>query len=1208
MVDILDGVTPSQDRSDQDRIFSTAARLLRAGRTGSFVLLLVLSVLSSSRQAFAQGVYGSIYGTAVDASGAAIADAAVTVSNQQKGISLSVKTNSSGEYRVDHLVPNTYDVSISAPRFKTFVVKGIGVNAGDSPRVDATMQVGGAEETVSVTSTSEELLKTETQEVSLTIPEETIRNIPLQSRAANNLILLDPGASTYFGQWGIIPEIPQGGAWYNVAGQPQGSQDFTLDGTDNTDLMLGTIVINPAPESLQAVKIMTGDYTADVGKSNSAVLPMETKSGSNSFHGLISDFRTSSYFLARNPYQAIQSRPNKLAPALNNQPELNIGGPILKNRMFFFFDYFANRGRTGGSTLTTVPTAHLSRTCRGLEATNTGVAGCDFSEYMLPTAQGGLGSAGIIYDASGNPYPGNVIPAAQLSQPALNYLKLIPLPQAGSGLVTNNYGVSGTGRADTDQYTTRVDYQLSDASHVFGRYTYFKDQVQGAAAFGNQGAVGPNIVGVGGISRGHNQSFSLGFDDALNPHLLMDVRLGYYRYTVNSVKFDQDQDTASQLGMPGLNNSKYAGTGGSPAFIIQGGAAMSFGSGLAVNTCNCPLRQVEDQYQIVNNWTKIVGSHALKFGADLRYGRQFRADSGTNRNGNLTFAPGPTSNNGVGGLGFATFMLGQVTSFSRAVTLATNNAKEFQKRTFFYGTDTWRVTSKLTVSFGLRWEIVFPERVNGAGKGSHLDLDTGNLLVAGVGDVSLNMNYKNTLGNFAPRVGFSYLLGKSSVVRAGYGRSFAMGTFGTTFAVDSTSSLPVYAIQSLNAPSVKAAVFSLSAGPPDYVFPSVPSNGTLPLPNGVSLTTRPNPLKLSTVDQWNVSYQRAITPTTTVNVAYVGVKGTHVWSGIFSTINANQAFTVLPASLSVIGKTLYYDPSVSPSTPNPSNPAFPGIDANGHTSTTKYLLPYYSRYGWTQGINYNCNCSDNHFSALQVRVEKRFSAGLSLNANYAWQSTRDYDSNYFAVDKKVVYGPENFSKKHVFNLFGFYQLPFGRKGQFLKDVPRWVDYLIGGYQISPLVTIQSGLPFSMTYANCSQNVPAGSPCFPNQSGSFETDLKSFDPVTHSRTYFAASKSPLSAANPTYGPFSFPSLDQIGNSRRNSFWGPGMWNADISLSKSIPIREKITGEFRVDAFNAFNHINPGNPVSTIDSPVGGRILGMATNTTPRQLVFGAKVSF
>jgi hypothetical protein len=166
----------------------------------------------------------------------------------------------------------------------------------------------------------------------------------------------------------------------------------------------------------------------------------------------------------------------------------------------------------------------------------------------------------------------------------------------------------------------------------------------------------------------------------------------------------------------------------------------------------------------------------------------------------------------------------------------------------------------------------------------------------------------------------------------------------------------------------------------------------------------------------------------------------------------------------------------------------------------------------------------------------------------------------------------------------------------------------GGYQISPVVTIQSGLPFSITYSNCAQNVPAGSPCFPNQNGSFQTVLGPFDPVTHSRTYFAASPVTLSAANPTYGPFSFPSLGQIGNASRNSFWGPGMWNVDISLSKSIPIGEKVRGEFRVDAFNAFNHINPGNPVGSIDSPLGGKIVSMATNTTPRQLVFAAKITF
>lgn len=1177
--------------------------------TWQFGLLIAIMMLLKPTPLHPQTVYGSIYGTALDSSGAVVVNAAVLVTSQQKGLSYSGKTNTSGEYRIDHLVADTYDVTISAAGFKSFTLKGVQINAGDSPRVDATMQIGSAAESITVAATAEALLKTETQDVSLTITKDTVTNIPLQSRAANNLILLNPGASTYFGQWGIIPEVAVGGAWYNVDGQPQGSQDFTLDGTDNTDLMLGTIVINPAPESISAVKIITNNYSADTGKSNSAVLPMETKSGSNTFHGLISDFRTSGAFLARNPFSAVQSAPNKLPASLNNQPEANIGGPILKNRMFFFFDYYANRGRLGGSTLTTVPTAHLHNTCLGTESTSTGVLGCDFGEYMLPTSQGGLGSAGIIYQSDGTPYPGNIIPANQLSQPALNFLKLIPLPQGGSSLVTSNFGASGNGVANTGQYTARIDDQISSTAHVFGRYTYFHDQVQGASAFGNLGAGGPNIVGVGGISRGHNQSWALGLDDAVRTSLLTDVRLGYYRYRVQSVKFDQDKTPATDLGMPNLNNPRFALTGGSPAYLVTGGAAMSFGTGLAVNTCNCPLQQLEEQFQIVNNWTKIVGSHTIKVGADLRYGRQFRADSGVNRTGNLTFGAGPTSANGFGGLGIATMMLGEVSGFSRDVSAAGNNAKEFQRRTFYYGMDTWRVTHNLTINYGLRWEIVFPERVNGAGKGSHLDLSTGNLLVAGIGGVSLNMNYSTTWGNLAPRVGFSYQLGKSSVIRAGYGRSFAMGTFGTVFAVDQTESLPVFVAQTLTAPSITASVFNLSTGPQDYVFPTIPSNGILPFPDGATITTRPNPLRLSTVDQWNVSFQRAITSTMTVSAAYAGNKGTHVWAGIFSTINANPNFTILPASASVTGTSLYYDPNVSASTVSLQHPSYPvGIDDNGHTSVTKYLLPYYAKYGWTQGINYNCNCSDNHFHALQITLSKHVSNGLSLNANYAWQMTRDYDSGYFAVDKKIVYGPENFSKNQVFNLYGFYQLPFGRNGQFFKNVPRWADYIVGGYQISPVVSIQGGLPFTPTYANCSRNVVAGAPCFPNQNGSFKTSLTAYNPSTHSRSYFAPSPTLLSASNPNYGPFSYPSLDQVGNTPRNSFRGPGQWNADVALSKTISIRESLQGQFRVDAFNAFNHINPGNPIAGIDSPIGGRILSMATNLSPRQLVFAAKIFF
>ncbi len=1193
-----------------------------ARRRVLWVGTLVLALLGvQARQASAQVVYGSVYGTVLDNSGAVVPDATVVVKSEQKGISFVGKTDKVGDYRIDHLVPDTYDVQVTAAGFKVFTLAGVRIHAGDSPRVDASMQVGSNSQTITVTGDAEALLQTASQDISQTISQETVANIPIQSRAVNNLILLNPGASTYFGQWGIIPEVAVGGAWYNVDGQPQGSEDFMLDGTDNEDLMLGTIVINPAPDSLAAVKILTNDFSADVGKSNSAAMPMETKSGTNSFHGELSDFRTSAANLARNPFNAVQSAPGGVPAALNNQPEANIGGPILKNRMFFFFDYYANRGRLGGSGQYTVPTAHLRNTCLGTEPTNTGVAGCDFSEYALPPNQGGFGAAGIVYEPDHTtPYPGNVVPANQISQPALNLLKLVPGPNNSSGvstLTSNNYSVSGNGIANTGQYTSRVDYQISTTVHTFGRYSYFHDHVEGASAFGNNGAVGPNIVGVGGISNGANQSVALGLDDAIKANLLTDVRLGYYRYGVQSAKFDQNKDTATLLGMPGLNTSQYALTGGSPGFQISGGPTMSFGTGLAINTCNCPLQELEEQYQVVNNWTKIAGTHTFKFGVDLRYGRQFRADSGNNRTGNLIFNSGATSNPGnvalnqpAGGMGIATFLTGQVSAFGRTVAVPGDNAKEFQRRDFFYGMDTWRITQKLTLNYGLRWDLIFPERVNGSNHGSALDLHTGNLVVAGVGNNSLNMNYQTTWGNWAPRIGLSYQLNRRTVVRAGYGRSFAMGTFGTDFAVDFTESLPIFATQNLIAPSVTQPAFELSAGPTAYSFPTVPSSGMLPLPRGTTVTTRPNPLRFATVDAWNVSVQRALSPTITMTVAYAGNKGTHVWSGIFSTDNVNQSFTVLPASLSVVQQTLYYDPGVPTNTADPFNPAYPGIDARGHTQVAAYLLPYFARYGWTQAINYNCNCSNNHFNALQVTFAKQFSKGLTLNANYAWQSAHDYDSNYYAVDRKVVYGPEQFTKHQVFNLFGFYQLPFGREGQLLRDIPRWADYLVGGYQISPVVSIASGLPFSLSYAGCTNNVPGGSPCFPNQNGSFAMKLTSYNPHSHSRSYFKPSPAVLTPGA-SYGPFSFPALDQIGNSRRDSFWGPGQWNADISMSKNIPIHEDVHAEFRVDAFNAFNHINPGNPPPPalgIDSPIGGLILGMATNTSPRQLEFAAKVMF
>ena len=1185
-----------------------------ASRSLWFAALLALLVcFLGSLPMSGQVVYGSIYGAALDAAGAVVPNANVLVTNVEKGISEKTVTNAAGEYRVDHLIPDVYSVTVSAPGFKSFTLTGVQVNAGDAPRVDAKLTVGSTNETVTVSSDATALLQTESQQVAITIQQSVVQDLPIYGEGMNNIISLEPGVSAYSGGHAAISgEYPTAQGLYSIDGQTTGNLDYTLDGIDDTSPILDLIVIDPAPDAVQSAKVVTTNMDADVGKAMSASVPIETRSGENTFHGEVNDFRTSAAFLARNPFIAAQNAPKPLAPALKNVYEGNIGGPILKNRLFFFFDYDALRSRIGGSTTVTLPTKQVLDTCLGKVAASDGTVGsCDFGQYSAPTSSGGFGAQGIIYQSNGVAYPNNIIPMAQLSPQALAILALMPYPNTTGSNLSNNYSANGTGTINTGQYTERGDYQLNQKIHLFARYTYFHDTLNGTTLYGVMGGAGPSGVGNPGVAHDHNAV--AGFDDALTNTLLTDVRLGFYRLNENLQKYDEGVNLATNLGIPGLNGTGYAFTDGAPTFTVTG--AMTMG-----NNCNCHLIEDEYQYQIVNNWTKTLKTHTFQWGADLRYGQNLRVPSDSNRAGAMTFGTGPTSsiNSHTGGLGLATFMLGDVTQMGRYVS-KTSNAKEMQKRMFFYGADSWRVSQKLTVNYGLHWDIYFPETVNGPGNGGQLNINTGLIAAAGIGGIPSNMGFKDVLNNFAPRVGLSYQLDNKTVIRAGYGRAFGMGVYGDIFGHSSTQNLPALANQQLNPATSTATVFNLATGPPGFVFPTIPSNGEIPLPAGVTTSSRPNPIKYQNLDSWNASVQRAVTGTLTLTAAYVGNKGTHTWAGDYEYVNPNPPAAILPGSESLTGSTLYWDQKASALNDGPPNPQYPTIFADGHTANIFNMLPYYAKYGWTQPINYYCNCGNTHFNALRVTADKRLSHGLNVTAVYSWQHANNYDSPYYLINKKIEWGPQDYTRDQVLTLFGFYQLPFGRQGDLLTSAPRWADEVIGGWRLSPSVNISGGLPFSVTYSNCALNLPpasaqqagaSGAPCFPNQSGSFPLHLGPFNPTSHSRSYFTAYGTPLSAANPTDGPFSYPSLDQLGTSPRNSFRGPSLWNVDMSLEKNVSFWENLHGQFRMDAYNLFNHMSPANPSGTcIDcTGVQGQIVGLIGNSVPRQLVFDAKIIF
>ncbi len=1209
----------------------------------------------------AQSVYGSIFGTVTDKTGAAVPGATVTVTDESKGTVVTVTSNGTGDYTVPHLIPDVYDLKVTAKGFKTFEAKGISVEADTAPRIDPTMDIGGAETTVEVNADTEPELKTDRADVATVFDQQQVSSLPISDQNFTSLQLLLPGAQL-LGWNHASDENPQGSKQIQVDGQAFGGTAFELDGTDNQDPILGIIVINPTTDAVTETKISTQNYDAELGKAVSAVVTAQTRSGTNNFHGDLYDWRTGNANLAEDPYSQSPGNfsPTNLEgmpPGLKNRFGGSLGGPVIKDKFFFFGNYEGQRQKVGVSNTDSVPTAHLVSSCLG-------ATGCDFSEYAAA-----LSTPQLIYDNSSGtsvPFANNVIPANRLSSQALALFKLLQTysPNTGgtSGVtsIENNFRTSGTGLFNSNQWTERLDYTINDKMHAFERFSRFWDTLSGAVMFGAAGGPGFGLgePPYGGDSNGANDSLSSGMDIAISPKLLTDFRLGYYRYNVIDKKYDEGVAFATQLGIPGINVN--GNSSGAPGFVVSfpfSGNQSLIGGGLGINRCNCPLTEREDQFQIVNNWTKIMGNHSFKVGADLRYGRNLRVPSDTDRAGQMNFGDGPTSDNGSDGLGWASLLLGDVASFGRYISNATN-AKEFQKRTFFYAQDTWRATHNLTLNLGLRYEIYFPEAVNGPGNGSLLNLTDGYLRVAGIGGVPSDMGWGISWGKmFDPRIGAMYQLDPKTVIRAGYGRSFDTGVFGSIFGHVVTQNIPVLADQSVSEPSSTGTAFTLSSGPPSFPIPlypatnAVPSNGLLPSPGYIAnVKARPNPLNFPTIDAWNLAAQRALTPTLSLTIAYVGNKGTHTLAdGDGNTTNPDEPALFLPGQYSVTGQTLHWDPS------GPGGGTALPSGYSGGISNGKYLERYYGlslpackdpnyisisglrsynsgdlnlqpgMCGWNAngGISYYGSDENTEFDAMQVTLAQNFTKGLAITANYQWAAAFDDESGYWTWSHVVTHQRDSNVRNQQLVTYGSYDLPFGKGKQFASNVNRAADLLIGGYQLSTVLNWAGGLPFSISYSDfntnpaldgtakdetCTQDTgSSAAPCRPNASGRLKTSLTAFDPVSHTRSFWT----PVTPGGG--GVFSFPGLDVIGNGGANTYGGPKFFSEDMAITKAFAIWESVEAKFRMDAFNVFNHINAGNPNDGDifnDGPISGEANGCypGGNCGPRQLEFSLRVQF
>jgi hypothetical protein len=1199
----------------------------------------------SAPKASGQAVFGSIIGTVTDPQGNAVVGAKVTVTSTTKSFTYDTTSNESGNYSVTHLIPDTYKVHIEAAGFQVTEIPSVVLNADTAATVNAQLLVGAVTQTVEVTGAVPQL-QTDRADVDIQFNQQYVEDLPVLNRNFTNFELLSPGTQKLVGWSHAATENPQGGGQIFVNGQHFSGTNFELDGTDNQDAILGIIVVNPNLDAIGETKIALQDYDAESGKAVAGTVGVQIKSGSNDFHGTGFYYYRSSDQQARDPFTNAPGVP--LAAANWKQYGGSVGGPIIKDKLFFFGDYQGTKQIQGITNLYTIPTTEVISTCN--PATNGASATpgfCDLSQYPFQ----------IYNPATGNPADGsgrtafanNMIPIGDIPTGIGKMLAEFPTPTTSG--INNNFVSTGSGPYNQYSFDTRIDYNAPHNYQVFGRFSLDYFSLSGLGGLGALGGAGFGPGGLDGSSINHDYSVAGGFTKAIGIHWLTDFRIGWFQYNPMTHYSDASASPMDGFGFPGLNSGPGIQgpptTGGLSGFQFSGNQGLSsFGDGLNIGRCNCPLTERERQIQFVNNWTRIQGNHTFKFGVDIRYATNLRIPSDSSRTGILNFDSGDTSNAGTGGMALATMLLGDVTSFQRFVSPPDVQAIGHQWREFSYGQDTWRISPKFTMTYGVRWEIYNPEAVTAKGNAGFADLNNGELLVAGYGGVPYNGGVANTYKAFAPRASFAYQFDPKTVVRIGYGRGFDIGVFGSNFGHAVTQNLPVLASQSISDSNInsgftdnRSAVFNLVNGPPAYPFANLISdlntNGYLPLlgPDGTASTyIRPRVQRLPTIDQWNATVQRQVTSTINITASYIGNKGTHMFAGTGPSYTTNE--------VAAGGGTAPVSCSGTPATCSVAfDPSIPANERRAFFLNGVYSFPY-TGTGYTPccsgGVgNYFGNDANNNYNALQIKAEKRTSYGLQFLAHYTFSRAYAYDSNYFSVDKSFAYGPNPDNRNNEFVANTIYQLPFGRGKQFLGDASRLMDLAVGGWQVSNTLTWGSGLPWTPSIQECSQvtdvdicrpNMVAGEKLktgvTQNANGTFW-----FTPVAPLQ-YPAADLTPGNAglntctlARPTSGPFALPACGQIGNVGFDSYRGPHVFYDDMSLSKTFNINERFKAQFRFDAYNVFNHPvlgfngNQGNTcIDTSCGPTAGQITDIEGDNSPgsptgmRQLQFGFKFIF
>ncbi len=1100
-----------------------------------FPMLVCLIALLWPAQAAAQAVSGTILGSVTDGNGASVAGAKITLTHTQTGLTRVVTSDSEGEYIAPSLPPGAYTISTETPGFKKLLLANMQLSVDQKARVDLKLEIGATTESVTVEGVAP-LVQTESSDLSGTINETQIKNLPLNGRDFVQLTRTLPG---------VLRGIPGANidgagslAWrasasFSANGMRTRDNNFLLDGVDNNETWLNSVVIFPSIDALEEFKVQTSTYSAEFGRSSGGVVNIQIKSGQNAFHGSAFEFLRNDALDANNFFNNKNGRAKP--PYKQNQFGGTMGGPIRHDKMFFFGDYQGGRIRDSQTYLSTVPTLKMRNG--------------DFSELNR-----------TIYDPlTRQPFAGKVIPSNQFDPAAKAIIEqLYPMPNvagtvAPNGQIINNFLYNPVLSREDDQFDVKIDNYLSQNNHFFGRYSFERTHrfLPATLPHGDSGTT----FGAGnGLIRA--QSLALNDTYTISPRWLNEARIGFSRIAFKVSSIDAGTNLAQTVGIPGINITDTA-TAMSQIQFTPGDIR-----NLGANS-NQPLLTFLDTFQFFDNVMHTRGAHTLKMGASLTRRRRnvFNVD---NIVGNFNFQSSITSNCGGAtgactidpntGFSFATFVLGYPTTVTRG--LMQGVVGERRPEYGAYIQDDWRVNSKLTLNLGLRYDLFVPY-VEVYDRQSNFDISTGRFVVASdnatINGIKVGRQLQTTpKKDFAPRFGFAYdVFGKGkTVVRGGYGIFWNNPLTGTSS--QKPSNPPFLLSNSLS--TTLLPTLRLRDG-----IPAPPTVDPNRVPSGTTRSIFDPEFTDGYAQQWNLNLSQQFGKNYALELSYVGSKGTH----LVIKQDINQAPPVVGVTDSNVNR--------------PFIKLAPGLRA---------LSQVQSR-------------GDSNHHAMLVKFSNRFSNGLAFVNSYTFGKTIDIVSDtegatQNAYDFRRDRAVSDFDIKHTFTSSWTYDLPFGKGKLIGGGSGDLANKFIGGWQLSGILLLRSGLPFSV---NQSQNLlSTGTANRPNRIASGKLDNPTID-----RWFDLSAFTPTADNTGTYG-----------NSGRNILRAPGQTNVDFSLVKVTRFRERFEHQFKFEFFNAFNHPQFAAPANgsgnTIGNASAGVISSLLFGATARQIQVAMKFSF